>query len=54
MVEYIFKNLTHSLVEEYCDILVTYGVDSPQSQKIRVLNYGNKEFIVFADSIDRV
>lgn len=46
--------LDHTLIEEYCDALAKYGVDSSQAQAVRGANTGNTEFVSFADSIDKV
>jgi hypothetical protein len=48
------KMLDHTLIEDYCDTVAIYGIDSPQSQAVRDVNSGNTEFVSFADSIDRV
>lgn len=46
--------LDHTLIEEYCDALAKYGVNSLQAQAVRDSNAGDTEFVAFADSIDKV
>lgn len=46
--------LDHTLIEEYCDALAKFGVDSFQARTVRDSNAGNAEFVGFADSIDTV
>ncbi len=46
--------LPFDLVERYSDTIAHYGPDSPQAEAIRQENACNKDFLVFAASLDRV